>query len=54
LVFKVEGRAKAVLSICTHLGGPLERYGDKLVCEWHGEREPTSARRYGSTGMLKN
>lgn len=36
LIFKVEGMPKAVLNICMHLGGPMNREGDKLVCQWHG------------------
>lgn len=36
LVFKVDGQPKAVLNICMHLGGPMKRDGNKLVCEWHG------------------
>jgi nitrite reductase/ring-hydroxylating ferredoxin subunit len=36
LVLKVEGRPKAILNVCMHLGGPMKRDGDRLVCEWHG------------------
>lgn len=36
LVLKAEGKPKAILNICMHLGGPMKREGDKLVCEWHG------------------
>lgn len=36
LLMKVEGKPQATLNICMHLGGPLRREGDKLVCEWHG------------------
>ena len=36
LIYKVEGKPKAVLNICMHLGGPMKREGDKLVCQWHG------------------
>jgi nitrite reductase/ring-hydroxylating ferredoxin subunit len=36
LVMNVEGTPKAVMNACLHLGGPLERQGDKLVCGWHG------------------
>jgi nitrite reductase/ring-hydroxylating ferredoxin subunit len=33
---KVDGRAKAVVNVCLHLGGPLHREGEKFVCAWHG------------------
>ena len=36
LALRVDGRAKAVMNVCLHLGGPLSREGDKLVCAWHG------------------
>lgn len=36
LVFKTEGKPKAILNVCMHLGGPMKREGDKLICEWHG------------------
>ncbi len=36
LVMKVDGQPKAVLNTCVHLGGPMRREGDKLICEWHG------------------
>ena len=36
LVFKVYGNPKAVLNICMHLGGPMKRDGNKLICDWHG------------------
>lgn len=36
LVFQVDGRPKAVLNVCLHLGGPMTRQGDRLVCGWHG------------------
>jgi nitrite reductase/ring-hydroxylating ferredoxin subunit len=36
LVMKVDGKPKAVLNLCMHLGGPMRREGDKFVCEWHG------------------
>jgi len=35
LAFKIEGKPKAILNICMHLGGSLKRQGDKLVCESH-------------------
>jgi nitrite reductase/ring-hydroxylating ferredoxin subunit len=31
-----DGEVKAALSICPHLGGPLELKDGKLVCPWHG------------------
>lgn len=36
LVMKVNGKPKAILNLCMHLGGPMRREGNKLVCEWHG------------------
>lgn len=36
LVFKTDGNPKAVLNVCIHLGGPLQREGDRLICQWHG------------------
>ncbi len=36
LVFSEAGQAKAVLNYCAHLGGPLQREGCTLVCQWHG------------------
>jgi nitrite reductase/ring-hydroxylating ferredoxin subunit len=36
LVFQVDGRPKAVLNVCLHLGGPMTRQGDRLLCAWHG------------------
>jgi len=35
LVMQVDGAPKAVLNVCLHLGGPLCREEDKLVCVWH-------------------
>ena len=35
LVFNFEGIPKAVINVCVHLGGPLERQDDKLLCAWH-------------------
>jgi nitrite reductase/ring-hydroxylating ferredoxin subunit len=35
-VFRDGGRPRAVLNYCLHLGGPLERQGDRFVCGWHG------------------
>jgi nitrite reductase/ring-hydroxylating ferredoxin subunit len=36
LVFKANGNPKAVLNFCMHLGGPMQRDGNRLVCQWHG------------------
>ena len=36
LVLKVNGAPKAIMSTCLHLGGPLHREDNKLVCAWHG------------------
>ncbi|MGB7948016.1 MAG: Rieske 2Fe-2S domain-containing protein [Candidatus Binatia bacterium] len=36
LLMNVGGSSRAVMNICMHLGGPMKRQGDKLVCEWHG------------------
>jgi nitrite reductase/ring-hydroxylating ferredoxin subunit len=38
LVYRSAGEVKAALSICTHLGGPLELRDGELVCGWHGAR----------------
>jgi nitrite reductase/ring-hydroxylating ferredoxin subunit len=35
LVLNDEGRPKAVMNVCMHLGGPLHREGEKFVCDWH-------------------
>ncbi|MDF0645186.1 MAG: Rieske 2Fe-2S domain-containing protein [Nitrospira sp.] len=35
LVFTIHGKPKAVLNMCMHLGGPMRRDGNKLICEWH-------------------
>ena len=35
LVFRMEGRPKAVLNYWPHLGGPMALQGDRLVCAWH-------------------
>ena len=36
LVYKVDGRPRAIANVCLHLGGPLQCEGDKFVCPWHG------------------
>lgn len=38
LALQVDGRPKAVMNVCMHLGGPLTREGEALVCAWHGAR----------------
>jgi nitrite reductase/ring-hydroxylating ferredoxin subunit len=38
LIYRQGGDVKAALSICTHLGGPLELKDGELVCAWHGAR----------------
>lgn len=35
LLTKLEGKPRAIMNCCMHLGGPLEHDGDKLVCGWH-------------------
>lgn len=35
LAYKIEGEPRAILNICTHLGGPLKREVDRLVCQLH-------------------
>ncbi|MEW6324963.1 MAG: Rieske (2Fe-2S) protein [Nitrospirota bacterium] len=35
LVLKINGEARAILNYCMHLGGPMTRENDKLVCAWH-------------------
>ncbi len=35
LVLMVDGTPKAIMNVCLHLGGPLRREEDCLVCEWH-------------------
>lgn len=36
LVYRSGGEIKTALSICTHLGGPLELKDGNLTCIWHG------------------
>jgi nitrite reductase/ring-hydroxylating ferredoxin subunit len=38
LVYMTGGGPRAVINICTHLGGPLELKDEQLVCAWHGAR----------------
>lgn len=35
IALKVEGELKVYLNICPHLGGPLRREGDQLICQSH-------------------
>ncbi len=35
LLTKTEGRPRAIMDCCMHLGGPLEQDGEKLVCGAH-------------------
>jgi nitrite reductase/ring-hydroxylating ferredoxin subunit len=40
-VFNLGGKLYAIGSICTHMGGPLERgrvEGNVVTCPWHGSR----------------
>lgn len=36
LVYKVDGKPRAIANVCLHLGGPLNLEGEKFVCQWHG------------------
>jgi nitrite reductase/ring-hydroxylating ferredoxin subunit len=36
VVYQVDGRPRALMNVCMHLGGPLEQQGDRFVCPWHG------------------
>lgn len=36
LIFKLNGKPKAIINVCMHLGGPMKLENGKLVCEWHG------------------
>lgn len=38
LLTKVGGQPRAIMNVCLHLGGPLQRDGDQLVCAWHQAR----------------
>lgn len=35
LLTRIDGRPRAIMNVCMHLGGPLEQDGDHLVCAWH-------------------
>jgi nitrite reductase/ring-hydroxylating ferredoxin subunit len=45
LVYQAAGEVKAALSICPHLGGPLELKDGALLCPWHGARFDASSGR---------
>jgi nitrite reductase/ring-hydroxylating ferredoxin subunit len=36
LVYLADGTPRATANVCSHLGGPLERCENELVCAWHG------------------
>ena len=36
LVYRIDGVPKAVMNVCMHLGGPLQREDGCLSCAWHG------------------
>ncbi len=36
LVVRDGDDVKAFANVCPHIGGPLKRCHDKLVCQWHG------------------
>jgi len=36
LVLNINEEPKAILNYCMHLGGPMKREKDRLVCTWHG------------------
>jgi nitrite reductase/ring-hydroxylating ferredoxin subunit len=36
LLYRRDEAIVGALSICSHLGGPLELRRDQLVCPWHG------------------
>ena len=38
LVYQVDGRPRAIMNACLHIGGPMEQKGDCFVCQWHGAR----------------
>lgn len=38
LLTRIDGQARAIMNVCLHLGGPLERDGDELVCSWRNAR----------------
>jgi nitrite reductase/ring-hydroxylating ferredoxin subunit len=36
LVMRIQEHPRAIMNVCMHLGGPLHREGERLVCAWHG------------------
>lgn len=41
LVANIDGKFFSINSVCTHLGGPLEKgslNGDVITCPWHGSK----------------
>lgn len=36
LLTRKDGRVYAYVNVCTHVGGPVKRDGDTLLCTWHG------------------
>jgi len=38
LVYRAGTELRVALSICPHLGGPLELQDGELTCPWHGAR----------------
>jgi len=36
LAYMHAGAPRVILNYCQHLGGPLERKGERFVCGWHG------------------
>jgi len=38
LLTRIDGQARAIMKVCLHLGGPLERDGDELVCSRRNAR----------------
>ncbi len=44
-VYQIDGKPKAALSVCLHLGGPLEHKDGRFVCQWHGAEFATDGHR---------
>lgn len=34
-VFKAEGKPRAIMNACMHIGGPLDYQDGRFVCAWH-------------------
>ncbi len=49
-VLNVDGRPRAVMNVCMHLGGPLELQGDRFVCGWHQAEYDRGGRRVSGPG----